>query len=644
MVTKTSIKICIYILMEVVQWNLHLQKIQTMVFIVWAKIIYMIILRQIFQRFSGINLTPLNRMFVWILLLLITAVILLFPINMTIEYHPIQAPYLFDSLPLFSGLFCIWMLLILCLLFSRKDEGSGLNWENLALVSVFSLVFIGFWAVITPSGSYSDGIFNMGHVRWLVDKGSIPVGHDNLVYFDFPGMHLLTASLSLLTGLGIFGSRMLFLIVNAVLFCAVLYVLFAKLTKSARLAFLGVLVAIMGGTIIVDNITIFYPRALACTMLAGFLVMLCTSETRFFGTTVADRVLMLILFIAMTVSYFATAFLAPLILLGIYVVLALSREIPDRLSLRTIILLFFIVTAWEIYWTWHTFVSLATSLPSALKDIYTGGFLTFPQTLVQANIGGRLPLWATITRSLWWTLLGVSTILGIYNLFRLQKLSLQVKIATGGLMGVILLTIIGTFGTVGGQQFSRFFLYAPFFSVPLLLIFLKQSVTWGRTAIIVLSALLLVLSLPTFLSSVNTVTTDAIYPYECSTGEFIESHSQGDDESNVLLYGFDWASTAWVRYYTPDLQLKHVPEIVYYSGNEDEAWEKIDAILTSFLEGWTLPGKQKLLVISEKAQITLQHLQNIPPDDTKWEEIWKRLSNHNLIYNNGYIQIYAAKY
>jgi hypothetical protein len=563
----------------------------------------------------------------------------MFPVHLANEYHSIQAPYIFENLPLFGALFCVWMLLILFLLFSKRDEGSGLDWENLALSCIFGLLFLGFWVVITPLGGFTDGVFNMAHVRWLLNEGTIPIGHERLIYFDFPGMHLLLAAISQVTNLGVFESRTLFLMINAALFCAVLYILFAKLMKSGRLAFLGVLLAVLGSIIIIDDISTFYPRALGFTLLAGFLVMLTGSETRLFGTTVSDRLLMLILFIAMTISYFATSFFAPLILLGIYAVQRLGRDTQARVSLRTIILLLFMVIAWEIYWTWFNFQNLAMFLPKAWEGLFAGEFLAIPLTLGKANIGGALPLWANITRSLWWALIVFGTILGLRNLFKLRELSFAEKILTGGLVGVILLTIVGILGTVGGQQFVRFLLYGPIFCVPILLLFLHKSVTWERRGITLLAVLIFVLALPTFLSSVNTVATDASYPYDVSAGKFLEFHDKekGDE---YILYSFTSSSRIWADYYAPDLDHKNVSDNIYYTGTEEDAWEKIDKLITDFLEGFALPDWQKLLVISEKGPITLQHLLKIPPDGPMWQEVFERLSGSGMVFNNGHVKIY----
>jgi hypothetical protein len=578
-----------------------------------------------------------------VLLLLLTAFLLAFPVSLVNEYHPIQAPYIFENLPVFGTLFCIWILLLLLLVFSKKGEGTKLNWENIALVCVFALVFLAFWALITPYGSYADDIFNMGHVRWLVDEGGIPVGHQNLVYFDFPGMHLLVASLSEITGLGVFESRTLFLVFNAMLFSALLYILFVRLLKSNRLAFIGVLIAVIGSIVIPDDITTFYPRAFGFTLLTGFMVILTRSETKLFGTTISDRLLMLTLFVAMVVSYFPTSFLAPLILLGIYAVQSAGRGKEARASPATIALLLVMVIAWEMYWTSFSFHSLAAFLPKVKEDLLSGGFLSTAKTLGASNIGRALPLWATVTRSFWGALLGVSIVLGLYNLFKIKKLSLAARIATGGLLGVILISLIGIFGTEGGLQFIRFLLYAPLFCAPILLLFLFKSGTWGRRGLAALTILVFVLALPTFLSSVNTVSTDAIYESELAGGQFLESHSQGKVK-DLILYSLTAESRDLFYYYTPDISKLNVMEKTYYTGSTDEVWREVGELVAHFQTPRPWQVQQKILVIGEKDVVLFQHLLNILPNDQKWEELRKQLNSEDVIFNNGHLEMYVPKY
>lgn len=588
-----------------------------------------------------VNLTwirGLNRVLLWVLLIALTALLLLFPVHLINEYHPIQAPYLFDNLPLFGTLFCLWMLLLLLLLFSKRDE-NRLTWGNLTLASIFALVFLGFWVVITPYGSSADGIYNMGHVRYLGETGSIAVGHQSLGYFDFPGMHLLVSALSQTCGLGIFESATVFLIFNAMLFSALLYILFVKTLKSNHLGLLGVLLIIVGSVLIVDDITDFYPRALGFTLLAGFLVMLNRSENTLFGTTVSDTLLMIILFVAITISYFVVSFLALLVLLGIYGVQLIAKDRKASAIITTITLLLVMVLSWEIYWTWHTFNSLAGFLPKVMEDLFSGEFLTMVLTLAPANVGARLPIWASVTRLFWWALLGLATILGLHNLFRARRLTLMEKIETGGLLGILLLTALGLFATERGTQFARYLLYAPLFCAPILLRFLFKSGNWGRRSLVVLTVLVFALSLPTFLSSVNTVSTDAIYAYECASGEFLESHSY-EQGKNIIVYRTTDSSTSWAAYYIPNALRKGIGPLGYY--DVDELWQEVDKLVTDFQNPGPVLEKQKVFVISEKSTNVFQHLLDIPPDHPGWEELRQRLSITNVIYNNGHVQIFMG--
>jgi len=197
----------------------------------------------------------INRTLLWVLLIILTAILLIFPVQSISEYHQVQAPYIFTNLPLFGLLFFIWLFLILLLAITIID-GQKINWEHMALTIIFSLIFIGFWCFISPNGSSADDIYAMGHVRYLLDIGRIPVNHPLLAYFDFPGMFNLVAVYSQITNLSIYASRMLFLMFNTGLFFIFLYLLFSYSLRKKHLAFLGVILLILLGTIITSKMSV----------------------------------------------------------------------------------------------------------------------------------------------------------------------------------------------------------------------------------------------------------------------------------------------------------------------------------------------------------------------------------------------------
>lgn len=576
------------------------------------------------------------RALAWILLLILTCLILFFPIHMSSQYRSIQAPYIFDNLPLFSSLFCLWILVAICLAFSKSDAKA--NWEHLILAGIFGLVFIGFWVFITyPYGSYADDIYNTGHVRYLIENGHIPINHPLLAYFDYPGMHLLLSAISQISGLSIFESRTLFLMFNAGLFCALMYLLFTKWLKKSRLAFLAVLLLLMTGGAIIDKMHIFTPGAFAFTLLAVFLLSAGLSReptTNRFPQTV---ILEILVFSAITISYFATSFLLPLILTGIYLVQRLARTKPS-VTISSILLFSLMFLAWFFYDTWNTLHSLTGFLPRILDSLRSGEFLSSIMTLWQANAGAELPLWANAIRLFWWGILGIATLLALCRLFIVKKLTSAEKVEIGGVLGILALTALGLTGTKGGSQFVRYLLYAPLFAIPLLIGFWARSTTWGRRMLIALVICITILSLPTFLSSVNTVATDSIYSYDASSGKFLESHSRNNG-TNIIVFRASTTTASSTYYYLHNISFRNIPELVYYA--KDDFWLSVEKVTTAYMNPNTNATRQKLFIVDEKTYVPAQHLLEISPEDQGWQTLNTSLSSTNLFYNNGQVQMYT---
>jgi hypothetical protein len=594
---------------------------------------------------TTINLTrisPQNRLLMWILLLLLSAALLLFPVNMVYQYHAIQAPYIFDNLPLFGAIFCVWVFLLLLMLFSREEKGDTVDWHNLMLACVFGLVFIGFWVVITPHGSYGDDMSNMGIVRWLMQHGSILVGSENLAYFEFPGMHLLVSAVCMSTGLGVFEGRMLFMLFNAALFSGLFYLFAVRILKSNRLACFATIVVLMGSVIIISRMRIFAPAAFGYTLLAGFLLMLTRSETKLLGETLFDRLVLLVLFSVIVGAYLPISLLIPLILVGIYAIYVIRRNNASRPSIVMICLFLVMVLAWEVFWSWHTFKYSAGFLPSLWNQLVSLGFVKTALTMGSANVGGALPLWANLVRLFWWAVLGIGTIVGLCNLFRIKRLSLADQVVTGGLLGVVMETVIGMVAVWGGYQFQRFLLYAPLVCIPILLLFMSRSGTLGKIGLALLAVLVFALAVPSFLSSVNQVATDAIYPHEIAAGQFLESHSQNEGGS-LTVYSYDPTSVAWLDYYAPNARPQRVEERTAYEASIDEIWQALDGLAADFAVENPGLSRQRIFAVGEKSTEGYQHLRGILSNDPHWEKLNEVLSGTNRIYDDGHLQMYASR-
>jgi hypothetical protein len=585
--------------------------------------------------------SPQNRLLMWVLLLLLTAALLLYPVNVVFEYQPIQGPGIFDNLPLFAGILVVWALLLLLMLFTREDQGETVDWQTAGLACVFGLVFIGFWVVITPFGSYSDDMYNMGIVRWLVQHGSIAIGSESLPYFEFPGMHLLVSAICMSAGLGVFEGRPLFLLFNAALFSGLFYLFTVRVLKSNRLACLATIVVVMGSVAVVERMVIFGAAALGYVLLAGFLVLLTRSETKLLGEKALDRLIVLVLFAFTAIAYLPVSLLIPLILMGIYAIYVMRRDDSSRPSVGMICLFLVVVVAWEVHWSWHTFRYSAGFLPSLWEQLLSLGFLRAVTTLGSANIGGALPLWATLIRFFWLAFLGIGTLVGLRNLLRIKRLSWAERLATGGLLGVMVITLIGLLAVWGGYQFQRFLMYAPLFSMPLLLLFLCRSRTLVRTGVALFALLIPGLVVPSFLTSENAVATDAIYAHEVSVGQFLEEHSRNEGESLII---YDYSGTAtWAPYYTPNADQQHIEEQDFYEATDDELWRMLDETVASFVAEAPWLTQQKLFLVGDKTTVDFEHLRGISPDDPHWAELNGVLSGTNRIYDDGHTVLYASR-
>ncbi len=581
------------------------------------------------------------RALLWALLLLLTAIILAYPVRLVCKYSAIQAPNLFGSLPLFSVLFCVWMLVMLLLAVSKTQNSRGPDLENLVLVCVFGLVFWGFWVVITPYGSYADDIWNQGHVRWLVQEGTIPIGHKNLTYFDYPGMHLLLSAISELSGLGVAGSRTVFLVANALIFSALLYMVLERVLGNPGMALLGVLLIAMVSIPLVDKMRIFGPASFGLTLLAGVLLVMTKWEARPFGSGVPDRLVMLLLFGAMVISYFANSFLVLLILVGILLVHRLARDDSRGPNAATIVALAVLVLGWAVYWTWHTFDTLTGFLPKVKEQILSGGFMETAVRLRTSNIGGSLPAWASVTRLGGWALLAASTILGLSGFWRIKSLTHGGRMVTGALLGVVLLFLVGVFGTRGGYQFSRLLLYAPLFAIPAALLIATNGGALRRMVFLLGCIVAFVLALPAFLSSVNTVSTDAIYRSDTAGGAFLEGHSE-DKGADLVVYSVSIDSASLASCYVPNTTIKRLSLDVLYTGNQDEVWDELADLVAAYANRGAGTASQHLFMTNEKSRIECHHLLGIPLDDPNWQATMEALSGTNVVYDNGHMQVFAS--
>ncbi len=571
------------------------------------------------------------RIVLWAVLLVLSATILLFPVNITLDASPVQSLNIFANFPLFAALFLTWMGTLLFLLFWKARGGN--DWEKLALVCIFALVFVDFWAIKTFYDQGGDSLSQLALIPYLQDMGRLP--DIPVDYFEWPGMFLFTNFFSQATGLEPFGAAYLLRISAPVLSVALLFRIYVGSRMNVKFAAVAVLLAMVAVT---GFRTSFRPDLLAYVYLFGFLVVLAKSE---YGRLLRfPHVLMMMIFMAaLVMTYFMHAAALFFVLLGIYVTQRLGRKKPMPF---TIVLLSLIaIVAWQMYWTVASFHNMASYLPSVIDRILSFDIFSTLRGSVSSALGTEVPLWTIFTRyAKWMVLYGFGTLLALSGLVRLRRLSPQQIAAVGAVMGLGGLTVLATMLSMKGSQFYRYFMYAFAFLAPLVVGFcLNRSKGWQRnTAITLLLGFIFALSFPSLLSTGGSISVHNVSPQEVAAGEFMQERygtGNGLDAYNNLHY----AGSDIARYYIPNA-VPYGPNDYTWLTNEELLFEDMDRLLREYRRS----GPDSIFIFAERSSLLWYNVLRVQPDDPRWQEIKGQLAgedNGNIIFSNDYVRIYA---
>lgn len=587
-----------------------------------------------------LNIKPVIRLNLWILILSLTSVILLFPVHLQFEYHAVESLYIFGNyLWLFAIVYAAWLASLLLLLFTRISE-----WQRVALVILFALVYLGFWVINTPNGSYADGMANMGHVKYLAQSGIIPFDHPTLAYFQYPGLHLTDLSLYDISSLNIFETSTVILIFCRILLVVLLYTMFAKSLKNPLLGSLAVLF-LLHGSILLPR-TMFHP---AVTAILFFVILLYVLLTRRLIRAAPLMVLFLVTFTALTITYLPLPAFFTFVLGGTYFLQKLKGKTTFGWFLIALCLIILLI--WQILWASRMFSGLVGHIQDFLSAFSNPLERLLPIFgTATTSLGESVPLWASLTRIFGLSIVIVfGSILGFRNLIQFRKLESVEIIETGGLWGVLIFCAICIFAFPGGTQQSRVLMYASLFTVPIIIRFLTNikppiifkspvfskhpAKSWNWDGIIVFNLpffAFLCLSLPTFLVNHSSINTETVYSYERRTGEFVVTSY--DVES--LHFISDILTVYTNAYYVPDAYFNHPPQ-PWDITDEKTLWQAIDQLIYKY----EVSKENAIFVLSERFTQPYRSIAIIEPDP-RWLEFTHRLSNNNLIYCNGHYQIY----
>jgi len=574
----------------------------------------------------------------WVLLVLLTLLIFLYPARLTPESHPLESMHIFNNLPLFSVLYFAWFALLLVLAFSHGEERTQ-DLEKVMLVCVFTLVFAGLWVSLRQSYA-GDAAREASNIAYLNHYGQIPLT-GQLYRADFPGAAILGSAVSQVTGLADFDVLTVLSILQILLFPALLYFVSKSAIKDSRWAALMVLLAITGNAMITTYLARPHPASYAIFLLfTPFLLLLIRSQGPRFGCW-QSSILFLLLLLTTTITHFVTAICFLLVLMGVFIMQRLNRK--NLVTLSTVALSAVILLSWEMYGAITFFGSYVKFMPKMIDDLSQGLFFSqYAAVSMSPEVRETMPLWANITKYFWLALIFVlGATLGFKNLIQLRRLNdVETKI-TGGLVGTGLLFIITVLGSPMDWAYRyRILLYAPFFTVPIVAIFtnkLRQPLK--KYSFAALATLLLVFSFPTFLAHNNTVSTTAYYAYETSGYWWLKSQ-YGDKEEVYLAGGWHL-----LDYYIEGTQMSRVGLGLQWMVEENAPSyvESIDKQLTLLQDKGNEAAR--LFIFPESRIVgASKHLWGTDPATLpEWEQLKSRLSKEELIYDNGYMKFYQNK-
>ncbi len=562
-----------------------------------------------------------------ILFLVMTVAVLVYPIQLKLFYDPTSALYIFDNLYLFSGLYCTWLILLFILLMLKKAATS-----QILLLCSFSIVFLGFWISITPFGVTPDSAFQMGHVNYILNEGKIDPLNQNLVYFQYPALSILGASICSVTGMGVFTMSSTYLFFSALLFPFTLFLTYKNIVGNNLLASLGTILLIEGN-IGISLSQAFHPINLAFLSFS-FLILILLSHPFLGRKTVF---LFIILFTALVTGYVSLSFgfLFILSALALFIRWGKPSSVQNRTKSNALFVLtgisFLLFVGWEIYVASPFFSTFTGWGKNFLTTAFSDRFVWL-LNMGAANMGERVPLWASYTRIFWWLFIfGFGLFLVVRSVLDFKKHTALIKRLLACLIGVIAFGLTALLISPGGNQFNRLIFYTPFLLIPFILLSLNKR----KRSKFLLAAVLLALSLPSFLAYNSRVTYSAFYPSEVIAGDFLSaSYGVGD---SLTIFSTYWAgSFSYITLYDSRILVEGDP--AYY--NITNYWQRIDGLLMKF-QGSISSDRDKVLIYSEKFDMSSQQLLGISPNDPNWVSFSKEVSTNDRIYSNGNVVLYS---
>lgn len=559
----------------------------------------------------------------WALLIVLGAALIVYPKHLRPEYSPIQSLHVFPNLPLFGAFYYLWFAGLVVLLFVPSKQGPMSPWEGLAMGGVFVLVYRGMWDIALPDW-WADGLSNIVASQFIMESGSVLQNNPNL-NLDFPGLHTLAAFLSQVTGLDLFPVVAILLLLLDVLMAFGLYLVSFRLLNDVRLSIFSALLWMSGNVFFAY--LFFYPAFLGLVLLSFYLALLIKRGT---SMRVSDWSVALILMAGATIIHFVSAMAFGFVLLGVNTIYYMARR-QLLINAGILIAAFVVPIAWLVH-TQQTFHNKTLPM-TAFTTNPIHNPLSWVITVILANLSGSGPFWATGTKLFWLiTFYGIGTAASLFYIARLREQTMSHQLAIGAFLGLMTLSIGNTLISAGGFEFFRFLAFAPLFTVPFLVMFVRApSALNPKAGLAALALAMTLLSFPAFLAYRAPVAQYAYYPNEYAVGKFVSLtpnpviYSLGLSYLPVLRYNED----AFYRTEGPARDIR----------DEDRLQGTVSLLVDNFQERES--GIRHFFLHSWRAKAYYEHIFRLHAESRLWEHLEARLSASDLVYEDGYARLYV---
>jgi len=326
-------------------------------------------------------------------------------------------------------------------------------------------------------------------------------------------------------------------------------------------------------------------------------------------------------------------------LLSLYLIQSFAKENGRGIGIgiSAVLLAIVIPMAYELYYAVRAFNSLAMVVPTTIEHIATGEIFTWPTTLGQANLV-RVPTWVSTTRLFWMSLLyGLGGVLWLLELVRIRRPSSSGRIIVGGFVGVAAVSLLAGIASGTGFRFTSILGWGGIFLAPVIIRYcVNPAKRWTKVCLPVFLVTFLVLALPTFLAYHGTVSTDALHTQDISVGKFVELICGKGD--NITVFSAQTFGIDVGYYYFPDANLPGPPSAEVVK-NEKEFWLAIDDLIEKYKHS----GPNSMFILSDRHKNYWMHILGVEPDSLGWQNLEAELSEGNMVYVNGSIEIYEAR-